>query len=144
MVLTRAAFDKLSKEELISLFIENDDKLNSNMANFTNQLAEVNKTLERMESRLQISKIINNALDKRVDKRYFRRECVEIVGILESTNEIKVCELIEKVTGVHVNQDCLESCHPLHSDYKKTKSESNSQDEKMLKASYKTKTKKRT
>ena len=122
MVLTRAAFDKLSKEELISLFIENDDKLNSNMANFTNQLAEVNKTLERMESRLQISKIINNALDKRIDKRYFRRECVEIVGILESTNEIKVCELIEKVTGVHVNQDCLESCHPLHSDYKKIKS----------------------
>ena len=52
MVLTRAAFDKLSKEELISLFIENDNKLNSNMANFTNQLAEVNKTLERMESRL--------------------------------------------------------------------------------------------
>ena len=122
MVLTRAALDKLSKEELISLFIENDDKLNSNMANFTNQLAEVNKTLERMESRLQISKIINNALDKRIDKQYFRRECVEIVGILEPTNEIKVCELIEKVTGVHVNQDCLESCHPLHSDYKKTKS----------------------
>ena len=92
------------------------------MANFTNQLAEVNKTLERMESRLQISKIINNTLDKRIDKQYFRRECVEIVGILEPTNEIKVCELIEKVTGVHVNQDCLESCHPLHSGYKKTKS----------------------
>ena len=50
MVLTRAALEKLHKEELIWLFVENNDKLNSNMTNLTNQLAEVNKTLERMES----------------------------------------------------------------------------------------------
>ena len=66
MVLTRAALEKLNKEELISLFAENDDKLNSNMANLTNQLAEVNKTLERMESQLEISKTINNTLEKRI------------------------------------------------------------------------------
>ena len=66
MVLARAAFEKLSKEELISLFVENDDKLNSNMANLTHQLAEINKTLDSMESQLQISKIENNALENRI------------------------------------------------------------------------------
>ena len=34
------------------------------MANLTNQLAEVNKTLERMESQLEILKTINNTLEK--------------------------------------------------------------------------------
>ena len=63
MVLTRAAFEKLNKEELISLFVENDDKLNSSMASLTIQLAEVNKTLQRMESQLQVSKTINHALE---------------------------------------------------------------------------------
>ena len=52
MTLTTAALEKLNREELISLFVENDDKLNSNMANLTNQLAEVNKTLKWMESQL--------------------------------------------------------------------------------------------
>ena len=84
---TRAAFEKLNKEELLSLPVENDDnpvdtglklivhktfnllplfteKLKSNFANLTNQLAKVNKTLERMESQLEISKTINNTLKK--------------------------------------------------------------------------------
>ena len=56
MVLTRAALEKLNKEQLIYLFAENDDKLNSNIANLTNQLGELNKTFEKMESQLQISK----------------------------------------------------------------------------------------
>ena len=47
-----------------------------------------------------------------------RGECVEIVEIPHLTNEARVCELTEKVTGVNVNQYCLESCHPLPSDKK--------------------------
>ena len=124
MVLTRAALEKLNEEELISLSVENDDKLNSNVANLTNQLAEVNKTLERMESQLEILKTISNILEKPItslEKQFWRNEqcsrcgCVEIVGIPGSTNEIKVCELTGKVTRIYVNQDCLESCHPLPS-----------------------------
>ena len=62
MVLTRAALEKLNKEEPMSLFVVNDDKLNSNIVN---QLAEVNKILERMESQLEILKTKNN-LEKRI------------------------------------------------------------------------------
>ena len=81
------------------------------MANFRNQLAKFNKTLERMESQLEISKTINKTLEKRItnldkqcsrNEQYLWRECVEIVGILDSTNEAKVCELIGKVTGINV------------------------------------------
>ena len=80
-----------------------------------------------MESKLEILKTINNTLKKRItslkkpcwiNEQYSRRECLEIVGIPDSTNKIKVCELIGKVTGINVNQDCLESCHPLPSDKK--------------------------
>ena len=42
-------------------------------------------------------------------------------GDPDSTNETMVCKLIGTVTGINVNQDCLESCHLLPSD-KKTKS----------------------
>ena len=98
------------------------------MANLTNKLAEFNKVLERMESRLQISKTINNTLGKRItnlekqcwrNEQDSRREYVEIVGIPVSTNEIKGCELIGKVTGTNVNEGYLELCHPLPSDQKK-------------------------
>ena len=40
------------------------------------------------------------------------------MGIPDTTNEKKVCELIRKVTGINVNQDSLESCHPLPSEKK--------------------------
>ena len=100
MFLNRAALEKLSKEELISIFAENDDKLKSNLDNITNQLVEVNKTLERMESQLEISEAINNTHEKCItslekqfwrNEQYSRREFIEILGISDSTNERKVC-----------------------------------------------------
>ena len=45
VVLTRAALEKLKKEELISIFVENDDRLNIDVANLKNKLAEINKHL---------------------------------------------------------------------------------------------------
>ena len=80
-----------------------------------------------MESQLEISKTTNNTLEKRItslekqcwgNEQFSRRECVEILRIPDSTSEIKVCEMIEKITGINVNQDYQESCHPLPSDKK--------------------------
>ena len=36
MVLTEATLEKLNKEELISIFVENNDNLSNNIANLTN------------------------------------------------------------------------------------------------------------
>ena len=63
-----------------------------------------------------------NALQCWRNEQYSRCECVEIMGVPDSTNEKKARELIGKVTGVNVNQDCLESRHPLPSDKEKAKS----------------------
>ena len=49
MVLTRAALAKKSKNDLISIFTENN-KLNNSVIELANQLANVSETLKRMES----------------------------------------------------------------------------------------------
>ena len=92
-------------------------KLKKNFPSLTNHLAKINKTLERMEPQLEISKTINNTLEKGIRFSVWR-------GISDSTDETKVCELIEKVTSINVNQNCIDSCHLLPSDEKKTKTKS--------------------
>ena len=89
MFLNRAALEILNKEELILIFAENDDKLNSNLGNITNQLVEVNKTLEKNTHEKCIT-----SLEKQFwrNEQYSRREFVEILGIPDSTNETKACE----------------------------------------------------
>ena len=80
--------------------------------------------MEKIEFQLQIFDITNNPIEthcqpgKIILDKYLRRESIEISGISVSTNKTKVCVLIEKVTGVNVDQHCLESCHPLPSDKK--------------------------
>ena len=62
-----------------------------------------------MESQPAVSKSVNEAFQNRIislerqcwrNKQYSRRECIEIVGIPDTTNETKVCELIEMATGI--------------------------------------------
>ena len=61
MVLSRATLKKLGKEELISMFLENYEKLNDNVTQLTNQLAQVDKTLRKMESQLAVINSANQA-----------------------------------------------------------------------------------
>ena len=61
MVLSRATLKKLGKEELISMFLENYEKLNDNVTQLTDQLAQVDKTLRKMESQLAVSNSANQA-----------------------------------------------------------------------------------
>ena len=61
MVLSGATLKKLGKEELISMFLENYEKLNDNVTQLTNQLAQVDKTLRKMESQLAVINSANQA-----------------------------------------------------------------------------------
>ena len=83
--------------------------------------------MEKRESLQQISKTITEGLQKHITEtekqcwrndQYSCRECVQIVGIHVLTNDSNERELVGKVTGINVNQDCLESYHPLPSDKK--------------------------
>ena len=66
MVLTRATLEKLGKEELISMFLNNYEKLNNNLTNLRNQLAQVHKTLKRTKSQVAVIKSVNMAFQNQI------------------------------------------------------------------------------
>ena len=66
MVLTRTTLEKLGKEELISMFFENYEKLNYNVSHLTIQLAQLDMTFKGIESQLVVSKSVNEAFQKQI------------------------------------------------------------------------------
>ena len=78
-----------------------------------------------MKSQLAVSKSVNEAFQNQIIslerqcwkiEQYSRWECIEIAEISDTTNETKVCELIETATGISITPDSLEACHGLPSD----------------------------
>lgn len=51
----------MSKNDLISLFIENNDKLSNSITELANQKANASETLKRMESQQAVSKSANDS-----------------------------------------------------------------------------------
>ena len=105
MVLTRAAVEKIPKEELINMVLNYDKTIESTLADFNKEISKINKSFEKLESELSISKTVNNALHKRViqlekhcwrNEQYSRRECIEVVGLSDSTTDNKVCSVFKK------------------------------------------------
>ena len=66
MVLTRTTLEKLGKEELISMFFENYEKLNYNVSHLTIQLAQLDMIFKGIESQLVVSKSVNEAFQKQI------------------------------------------------------------------------------
>ena len=103
-----------------------DKTMESTLADLNKEISKINKNFEKLESELSISKTINNALHKRViqlekqcwrNEQYSRRECIEVVGLPDSTTDNEVCSVFKKI-GVDVSVDNIEACHPLKSDNK--------------------------
>ena len=126
MVLTRAAVEKIPKVELVNMVLNSDKTMESTLADLNKEISKINKNFEKLESELSISKTVNNALHKRViqlekqcwrNEQYSRRECIEVVGLPDSTTDNEVCSVFKKI-GVDVSVDNIEACHPLKSDNK--------------------------
>ena len=66
MVLTRSAMEKMSKNDLILLFIENNNKLNDTITELGNMLPNVSEKFERMEAQQALSIIVNESMHKRL------------------------------------------------------------------------------
>ena len=64
MVLTRAAVEKMPKEELVNLVLNYDKTMESTLADLNKEISKINKNFEKLESELSISKTVNNALNK--------------------------------------------------------------------------------
>ena len=91
MSLTEAALKKMSKDEVIALFLKYQAKFNSTVAS----TAELKSDFRRLESELSVSRLVNSKLCDRVtslerqcwaNNQYTRRECLEITGLPENTD----------------------------------------------------------
>ena len=108
MVLTRANLEKTRKRRNNIYVSWKLFKVKWQRNTMDKQLTQVEKTLKRMESQLVVSRSVNEAFQNWIislgkqcwkNKQYLGRERIETVGISDTTNETKVCELIETATG---------------------------------------------
>ena len=83
------------------MFLENYVKLIANVTQLTNQLTKVDETLKKMESQLAVCKSVSVAFENSVvslERHYWQNEqrslgeCINSIGIPDTTNENKVCD----------------------------------------------------
>ena len=108
--MTTPNYSKLSKEKLIDLLKEKDDKLD-----------KLTKRLEEFEKKLESSSVFDRieALERSSyrQEQYSRRECIEIVGLSEEFSdqdalEERVVEVFQ-AAGVNVKARDFHAIHPL-------------------------------
>ena len=93
MTLTEAAVKKMSKDDIITLALDYQDKFNSTLANINKDIGELKYKFQRLESKLVVSNSANSNLCEKIttlerrcwaNNQYSRRECLEIFGIPEN------------------------------------------------------------
>ena len=119
MSLTESALKKMSKDEIIALTLEYQAKFNLTLAS----IADLKSGFRRLESELSISRSVNSKLCDTVtslkrqcwaNNQYTRRECLEITGLPENTENGNLEELTLKVLneiGVNIDSRNVEDCH---------------------------------
>ena len=93
MTLTEVALKNMSKDDIISLALDYQDKFNSTLANINKDIGELKYKFGKPESELVVSNSVNSNLCKNIttlerqcwaNNQYSRRECLEISGIPEN------------------------------------------------------------
>ena len=123
MTLTKAAFKKMSKDDIIALALDYHDKFNSTLANVKKDIGELKYKFEKPESELVVSKSLNSNLCKKItilerqcwaNNQYSRRECLEISGVPENIEnkdlENLTLQIFEKIDA-SVDPENVEDCH---------------------------------
>ena len=119
MSFTETALKKMSKDEVIALTQEYQAKFNSTVASIENLKSD----FRRLESELSISRSVNSNLCDRVtslerpcwaNNQYTRRECLEITGLPENTENGNLEDLTLKILNeidVNIDSRNVEDCH---------------------------------
>ena len=88
MALSEAALKKLSKDEIINLALDYQNKFDSTLAGISNELSDLKKDFEKLGSDLSVARQVNSVLRERVtslerqcwsNSHYSRRKCLELV-----------------------------------------------------------------
>ena len=121
--LTEESLSKLSEQELIPVMLKIQNKMESSVTKFAEEVRKLNESFQKLKSDLAITKNVNNQLHNHfvnmdrqfcINAQYSRRECVEILGIPTSVpaNELEeaFCKIVDKIE-FKINDRDIESCH---------------------------------
>ena len=93
MSLSESVLKKLSKDKVIALALEYQNKFDSTLANINKEISALRQNYEKMQSELCISRQVSSKLREetvslerqcRSNCQYSRRECLELSGLSES------------------------------------------------------------
>ena len=123
MTLTEAALKKISKDDIITLALNYQDKFNSTLANINKYIGELKYKFEKLDSELVVSKSVNSNIWKKItilerqcwaNNQYNRRKCLEICSIPENIEnkdlENLTLQIFEKI-NISVDPENVEDCH---------------------------------
>ena len=124
MAMSLNALKKLIKEELSNMVIDYQNKFDM-LSNINVELTSLRDRFTKMESRLLVTRRVNDNLVKQnrilerncaANEQYSSRECLEISGIPDSISNNDLEETVLKIfneTDVTVNLRDVEACHRL-------------------------------
>ena len=123
MALSEAALKKLSKDEIVSLALDLQNKFDSTFASIRNELSDLKKDFEKLGSDLLVARQVNSVLRERVtslerqcrsNSQYSGCECLELTGIPEVSDnnalESTVLKIFERLE-VKVDPSNVEDSH---------------------------------
>ena len=109
-IYTEETLDKLNKKELITILLSLQSKVESANNEILDQVRQLNQKFSQLEAKYSVVKQGNSLLSKRFvdmerqcwgNAQYSRRECLEVVGILDSVQnnklEDKVLTIFKKI-----------------------------------------------
>ena len=123
MAHTENSLSRLNKDDLIRLALDYQQKYDITLDKISNELAELRKSYNKLESDLAITKAVNESLRNQIitlerqcwsNAQYSRRETLEISGIPENIDEGelegKVLTVLSKL-DVNIDPENVEACH---------------------------------
>ena len=130
MAYTESSLSRLNKDDFIHIALDMQNlKLDTNsiLADIKNKLSELRKGYNKLEADLAVSKSVIEIMRKQIvmqerkswsHEQYSRRECLEIFGLLSSTEDSQlegtVLQIFQKM-DVKVDPQNVEACHWLKS-----------------------------
>ena len=103
MSLSEATLKKLSKDEVINLLLDYQNKfettltrMNTDLSGLRQDLSDLKENYIKLESELSVARQVNNKLKEHIvslerqcwsNSQYSRRECLDITGILDKTDQ---------------------------------------------------------
>ena len=133
MALSESLLIKLSKDELVKMIMNYQEKFDVTLNKIKNVLNDIKVKYDKVEAELHVSKNVNNKLVNQLNilerkcwtnEQYQRRECLEISGISDNISDNDLENAVIKIFNeidVEVDSSNIEACHGLKSNMRPKK-----------------------